>query len=44
MRFTIKNTRTGITHLSLPVGGILIFGMGILIGMMIRYVLDWFSY
>jgi hypothetical protein len=44
MRFTIKNTRTGITYLSLPVGGIFIFGLGILLGMMIQWVSDWFSY
>jgi len=44
MRFTIRNTRKNITYLSIPIGGIFIFGLGILIGMMIQWVSDWFSY
>ena len=41
MRFTIKNTRTGVTYLSLPVGGILIFTVGLLIGMFFKTCSEW---
>jgi hypothetical protein len=41
MRFTIRNTRKGITYLSLPVGGIIIFGIGVLIGMFFKTCSEW---
>jgi hypothetical protein len=41
MRFTIKNTRTGITYLSLPVGGIILFIIGILVGMGFKTLAEW---
>jgi hypothetical protein len=41
MRFTIRNTRKGITYLSLPIGGILTFVTGVLIGMFFRACSEW---
>lgn len=41
MRFTIRNTRKGITYLSLPVGGIIVFTIGVIIGIIFRSCSEW---
>jgi hypothetical protein len=43
MRFTVKNTRKGITYVSLPVGGILTFIVGVLIGVFFRACSEWIT-
>jgi hypothetical protein len=44
MKLLTKNVKTKLTYLSIVIGGILIFGSGIILGMAIQWVNYWFSY